>query len=83
VLDQIAYCAEVGAGAVMPASQFWLETNDRDWQPFLKDCCQAAGEMGVVHYNTARAKRVLSTSDYAVCARELPLLWCQLHFETP
>ena len=96
VLDQIAYCAEAGASAVMPAFPFWLEINEREWLPFLKDCCQAAGEMGVVHYNTARAKRVLSPADYARCARELPLnfagsksgaadfgLWCQLHFETP
>ena len=55
VLDQIAYCAEAGSGAVMPAFPFWLEINEREWLPFLKDCCQAAGEMGVVHYNTARA----------------------------
>ena len=39
----------------MPAFPFWLETNEREWRTFLKDCCHAAGEMGVVHYNTARA----------------------------
>jgi len=96
VLDQIAYCAEAGASAVMPAFPFWLEVGEREWLPFLKECCHAAGPMGVLHYNTIRAKRVLSPADYAVCARELPpnLLgskaaaadfaeWCRLHFETP
>lgn len=96
VLDQISYCAEAGVGAVMPAFPFWLEIGEREWLPFLKDCCEAAGPMGVVHYNTVRAKRVLGPADYSVCARELPpnfvgskaaaadfVQWCQLHFETP
>jgi len=96
VLDQIAYCAGAGAGAVMPAFPFWLELGEREWLPFLKDCCEAAGSMGVVHYNTIRAKRVLGPAEFAVCVRELPPnfvgsksgaadfgLWCHLHFETP
>jgi dihydrodipicolinate synthase/N-acetylneuraminate lyase len=96
VLDQIAHCAAAGAGAVMPAFPFWLEINECEWLPFLKDCCQAAGSMGVVHYNTTRAKRLLSASDYATCMQELPTnfvgsktgatdfgLWCQFHFEAP
>lgn len=96
VFDRIAYCAEAGAGAVMPAFPFWLEIGDREWLPYLKDCCHAAGPMGVLHYNTIRAKRVLSPADYAACVQELPAnflgskaaaadfaQWCQLHFETP
>jgi dihydrodipicolinate synthase/N-acetylneuraminate lyase len=96
VLDQIVCCAEAGAGAVMPAFPFWLELGEREWLPFLKDCCAAAGSIGVMHYNTIRAKRVLGAADYAVCTRELPpnfvgskavaadfAQWCQLHFETP
>jgi len=96
ILAQIEYCAKTGADAVMAAFPFWLEIGDREWLPFLQDSCQAAQSMGLLHYNTVRAKRVLHPADYAVCARQLPLnfigsksamadfgLWCQLDFESP
>jgi dihydrodipicolinate synthase/N-acetylneuraminate lyase len=80
----------------MPAFPFWLEIGDREWRGFLSDCCAAAGPMGVLHYNTFRAKRILMGSDYRWCADNLPGefigtktaladfgMWCEFRFQTP
>jgi len=96
VLEQIDLCMRSGVDCVMPAFPFWLEIGDREWRQFLKDCCKAAGRMAVVHYNTFRAKRVLTAADYKWCADNLPLnfigtktsltdfgMWCAFRFETP
>lgn len=96
IVAQIEYCAKAGADAVMAAFPFWLEIGDREWLPLLQDSCHAAQSMGVLHYNTVRAKRVLHPANYAVWAREPPLnfigsksamagfgLWCRLDFESP
>ena len=71
VIRMVSYCAVKGVDAVMPAFPSWIELRDDECVAFLQAVCSVSRELGVIHYNIGRSKRLFSGSDYQ---KILPLL---------
>ena len=59
-----AYAAELGADAIQLALPYWMEVDDRDIVPFLKDVVSAAPDLAMTIYETTRAKKVLTIGQH-------------------
>ena len=75
VCQRARYAREIGADIVQIAIPFWLELDDAEVVEFFQAVAKAAGDVPLVHYDTARSKRRVSPVLYQRICREVPTLW--------
>lgn len=56
------------------ALPFWMALTDEECDMFFKDICLSFPQIGFVHYNTMRAKRLLTGPDYKRIRQSVPNL---------
>ena len=59
-----AYAAKVGADAVQVALPFWMELDNRQVVPFLKEVTEACPGLALSLYETLRAKKALTVDQH-------------------
>lgn len=75
VCKRARFAREIGADLIQVAIPFWLELDDAEVIQFFREVARAAGEVPIVHYDTARAKRRISPILYQRICHEVPTLW--------
>jgi len=72
--QRIRWAIAAGADGVQIALPFWLELSDAEAIDVVRAAAEAAGQTGIVHYQTQRAKRTLSPALLGQLAAEIPSL---------
>lgn len=73
VMQRVQYAVDRGLRAVQVAPPFWTELNDPELTGFFATLSERFPDIGVVHYNIAKA-RFLHGTDYARILPEAPTL---------
>jgi dihydrodipicolinate synthase/N-acetylneuraminate lyase len=68
------YATDKGIDGVQVAVPFWMALTDEEVLRYFVDLGQACPDVGIVHYNTQRAKRFLNGRDYRRICAEVPNL---------
>jgi dihydrodipicolinate synthase/N-acetylneuraminate lyase len=68
------YAADKGIDGVQVGIPFWMALNDDEVLRYFIDLSQACPDVGIVHYNTGRAKRFLTGRDYQCICDKVPNL---------
>jgi dihydrodipicolinate synthase/N-acetylneuraminate lyase len=74
VRERIAYAYKAGFRTFQISLPCWGVLNDKEMLRFFIDVCGAFPDAGFLHYNLARAKRVLTPEDYRRIADAVPNL---------
>lgn len=75
VVDRIAWTRDLGVKQVQISFPAWSRLNDEEVDRFFEQTCGRFPDVEFLHYNLARAGRVLTGSDYArVAARHRNLV---------
>lgn len=74
VRERIAFAYKLGFRTFQISLPCWGALNDSEMLRFFVDVCSAFPDAGFLHYNLARAKRVLTPEDYRRIADAVPNL---------
>jgi 4-hydroxy-tetrahydrodipicolinate synthase len=78
VLQRVEHAVRGGAGMVQVALPGWMEMNNAEVDAFFADVQRAAGNAGIISYNTGRTKRVLRGRDFQRIRQHAPgLIGCK------
>ena len=67
-----AFAAEIGADAIQVALPFWMEVPDAQVVPFFQEVADAAGDLPVSIYETARTKKALTLDQHRAIKDVVP-----------
>jgi 4-hydroxy-tetrahydrodipicolinate synthase len=67
-----AFAAEIGADAIQVALPFWMEVDDRQVVPFLKEIATAAPGLAFSIYETGRSKKKLTLDQHRAVKEAVP-----------
>ena len=74
IIERIAFARELGARELQLSLPAWGALNDREVDVFFAETCGRFPDLRFLHYNLARANRVLTGTDYARLAARHPNL---------
>jgi len=75
VIERIERCAELGVELFQLSLPSWSELSEREMFTFFAETCGRFPELRFLHYNLARARRVLTPPEYAeLAARHVNLV---------
>lgn len=72
IIDRMKVGIDHGVNAFHIAFPYWMPLSNSDHERFWEDLAKAVPEARWIHYNTARAHRVLKGKDYARLAAQYP-----------
>ncbi len=74
VIERLALAHDVGFRVFQVSLPSWGPLNDAELLRFFRDVCGTFSDSRFLHYNLARAKRLLTAEDYRRIADEVPNL---------
>jgi dihydrodipicolinate synthase/N-acetylneuraminate lyase len=74
VRERLAFAYDLGFRMFQISLPSWGAVNDREMLRFFRDVCGEFPDARFLHYNLARAKRVLTAKDYRIIADAVPNL---------
>ncbi len=72
---RIRRACQLGADIIQIALPFWLEMDDQETLDFFETIADTAGSTPIVHYDTGRSKRRISSPLYRRILSRVPTLW--------
>ncbi len=73
-IKRVRYARDIGADAVQICFPGWMEMRQEDYDQFLIDVSQAVPDISIIHYNTARSKKLFFADDYVRVLPHVPTL---------
>ena len=73
-IKRVRYARDKGADGVQICFPGWIEMPEEHYDQFFVDVYEAVPDISLVHYNTARTKKLFHGADYARVAPRVPTL---------